>query len=156
MTALVQAVSNTPARSAKIISRNTLIDSLRERHRFILDKVALVEGQREVTYGTFWERIAHYGELLKEQRVAAGHVIGIMCPMSSLDVAALVLATMDIGAVPMVINLTDKFQRVDPGDIGVFGFVMHERTRRLFQAKHPPQQVSALDQGLNWYQITSP
>ncbi|MEM1358529.1 MAG: class I adenylate-forming enzyme family protein [Bacteroidota bacterium] len=141
---------------ARIISQNTLIEALRERHRFVLDKVALVEERRQITYRDYWERIAFFGHSLREKGVEPGHVIGIMCPLSSIDVASLVLAIMDIGAVPMVINLTDKFQRVEPEDVGVFGFVMHERTQKLFRAKNPPKKVDVVDKGLNWYQVGLP
>ncbi|MFT5998479.1 MAG: acyl-CoA synthetase (AMP-forming)/AMP-acid ligase II [Neolewinella sp.] len=145
-----QAGQPTPAR---VISQNTLIDTLRERHRFVLEKVALIEETRQVTYGAYWERIEFFSSALLDKGVQPGHVIGIMCPLSSIDVASLVLAIMDVGAVPMVINLTDKFQRVEPEEIGVFGFVMHERTQKLFRAKNPPKKVDRVDKGLNWYQV---
>ena len=91
---------------------------------------------------TVYER-GYWYDCSIEEGVEEGHVVGIMCPMSSIDVAALVLGIMEIGAVPMVINLTDKFQRVEPEEIGVFGFVMHERTQKLFRAKTPPKDISA-------------
>lgn len=150
------ALQVTNPTEALVVSRNTLIDALRQRHRFVLDKVALIEENRQVTYREYWERIAHYRETLKLKGVEEGHVVGVMCPMSSIAVAALVLAIMDLGAVPMVINLTDKFQRVEPEEVGVFGFVMHERTQKLFRAKNPPKDVSEVDKGLNWYQVGLP
>lgn len=150
------ALQVTQPNEAKVVSRNTLINALRERHRFVLDKVALIEEGRQITYRAYWERIEHFSLALKLKGVEEGHVVGIMCPMSSIDVAALVLAIMEIGAVPMVINLTDKFQRVEPEEVGVFGFVMHERTQKLFRAKSPPKDVSEVDKGLNWYQVDLP
>jgi acyl-CoA synthetase (AMP-forming)/AMP-acid ligase II len=151
--AVQQAVQPT---SARVISPNSLIDTLRERHRFVMKKVALIEETRQVTYGEYWERIEYFSQTLQARGVEPGHVVGIMCPLSSIEVATLVLAIMEIGAVPMVINLTDKFQRVEPEEIGVFGFVMHERTQKLFRAKKPPQKVDLLDKGLNWYQVSLP
>jgi len=141
---------------AKVIQRKPLVDTLRERHRFIEHKIALVEDKREITYQAYWERVELFSERLREKGVLPGHVIGIMCPLPSVEVAALVIASMDIGAVPMVINLTDKFQRVEPEEVGVYGFVMHERTQKFFRAKKPSKSSSKLDGDIGWYQVDLP
>jgi acyl-coenzyme A synthetase/AMP-(fatty) acid ligase len=112
----------------------TFLNSLRRSHQALQNKVALIEEKRQLTFGELWKKVDLYTSFFRKKRVREGEIVVIVCPMNSVEVCCTVLALMQIKAAPLVLNLADKFQKLQPSDVGARGFIIHKDIQKYLQA----------------------
>nr|HMQ61368.1 hypothetical protein [Flavilitoribacter sp.] len=59
-----------------------LAQVFRKRHLGLLNEIALIEDQRQLTFADFWRDVDRNSDTLTRKGVKKGHIIAIVCPMS--------------------------------------------------------------------------
>ena len=87
---------------------NLLVSCLRKKNLGFEHKLALVEGERSVTFGTFWDQIDILANTYRKRGIQKGYVVGLVSPMPSIRQAMLWMALLEVEAVPLIVNLSQK------------------------------------------------
>ncbi len=135
-----------------VIPDNSFLGQLREAHRCFPEKIALIEEKKEMSFFNLWRRADRYAAFFRRKKVAKGKIVVIVCPMSSIEVSCMLLALMEIEAVPLILNLADKFQKLQPEDAKAFGFVIHKDIQKCLNAGNQAKYCTdgQLEEGLLW------
>ena len=132
---------------------DSLLTKLRRVHQNLPQKVALIEENRQVTYSGLWERVDKYTYFFQKQGLEKGQVVVIVCPMTSIEVVCILLALMQAGLVPFIINLADKFQRLQPEDVQAAGLIIHRDIQKYLnqtnQEAFSPEDL--IENDLLWF-----
>lgn len=108
------------------IIHKSLVQIFRDKHRSLANYTALIEEQRQLTFAEFWQNTDAYTKFLQKTGIKKGQVVAIVCPMPSIDVAELLMACLQLEVAPLIINLSDKFQKLEPEDGNAYGYIVHK------------------------------
>ena len=103
---------------------NLLVSCLRKKNLGFEHKLALVEGERSVTFGTFWDQIDILVNAYRKRGVQKGYVVGVVSPMPSIRQAMLWMALLEVEAVPLMVDLSQKMRYVDLSDVSFYGLIV--------------------------------
>ncbi len=133
-----------------------LAQVFRKRHLGLLNEIALIEDQRQLTFADFWRDADRNAATLTRKGVRKGHIIAIVCPMSSIEVVEWLMAAIQLGAAPIILNLADKFQKLQPADAGAYGFIVSKDIQKFINPANLEQYAAAdlLSDHLVWHQLT--
>jgi long-chain acyl-CoA synthetase len=108
-----------------------IVQTIREENRDRLDRTAIIDGDRSITYGQMFEQIAQLGEVLAATGIGLGQRIAFHCG-DGIDYVIGSLALLNCGAavVPISDNITNQEVQETIDRIDVQGVLIHAKIKR--------------------------